>query len=61
MPKSGVKVFRGSINDMEDRINKWVAAKDVRIISTSMTYDHGASFGGVFVIVSYETGADSML
>jgi hypothetical protein len=46
---------------MEDRINKWVAETNVRIINTSMTYDGGPNMGRVFVIVSYETGADSRL
>jgi hypothetical protein len=56
--ESRVKVFKGSINDVEDEINSWAAQARVRILNTSLCYDDKATFpGAVFVIVVYEAAA----
>lgn len=49
-----VKVFKGSINEMEDVINEWAETNGVRVLNTAMCYDEPAGFGCVFVIVVYE-------
>ena len=54
---SQVKVFKGSINEVEDDINTWTTRKGVRILNASLCYDDKANFpGAVFVIVVYEAG-----
>ena len=53
--QSRVKVFKGSVNQVESLINEWVEDVNAKIINVSMTYDaNGIISGGVFVIVAYE-------
>ena len=50
-----VKVFKNSINHVEDEINDWAKHALVRIVSSSITYDEKSSLPGwVFVLVVYE-------
>jgi hypothetical protein len=54
---SRIKVFKGSINQMEATINEWAETNAARILSTSMCYDEGAGLGSIFVIVLYDQRA----
>jgi hypothetical protein len=49
-----VKVFKGSINEVESVINEWAESNGARVLNTSMCYDEPTGFGYVFVIVVYE-------
>lgn len=49
-----VKVFKASINEVEDLINEWAESNGVRILNTSLCYDEPKTYGDVFVIVVYE-------
>jgi hypothetical protein len=49
-----VKVFKGSINEIDAVINHWAHQSQVRIVNASMTYDDKGPMGSVFVIVVYE-------
>lgn len=50
-----VKIFKGSINEVEEMINDWASRTRATIQNASISYDEKASYpGAVFVLVVYE-------